>query len=147
MIMTNDIWNAWSKVVDQDQPDGRDFTKTNPNNDNVSDTDSQHTAPHRVLRRGLKRKSPEEQNSLERSSKRRKGGNDSTWLDDEMLSELNQQTFSHAARGTDRKKQSVLDWLGGISDTEADTGAEENPLEHGDTLAATMADNTLAEHS
>ena len=146
MIMINDIWNAWSKVVDQGQPDGRAFIKTNPSNVNISDTDSQHTARHRMLRRRLKRKSPEEQNSPERNSKRQKGGSNSPWLDDETLSELNQQTFLPAGT-TDRKKQSVLDWLGGISDTDGDIGAEENPLEHGDTLDASMADSTLAEHS
>ena len=44
-----------------------------------------------------------------------------------------------------RKRRSVLDWLGGISNTEV--GAEENTLGHDDTSDMTMANGTLAEHS
>lgn len=145
MIMINDIWNSWSKVVDQDQPDGRAFLQTKPSNGNISDSDSQHTARHRVLRRRLKRKSPETQSSPpRRNSKRQKGVNNNAWLDDETLREFNQQRFSRA-EGMNRKRQSVLAWLGGISNTEV--RAEENTLGHDDTSDVTMANGTLAEHS
>ena len=63
MTMINEIWNAWSKVVDQDQPDGRAFVQTKPSNHNISDSDSQHTTRHRE-RKGL-----EEQSSPRRNSK------------------------------------------------------------------------------
>jgi hypothetical protein len=143
--MINDIWNAWSKVVDQDQPDGRAFVQTKPSNGNISDSDSQHTARHRVLRRRLKRKGPEGQTSPpRRNSKRQKGVNNSAWLDDETLRELNQEAFSRA-EGINRKRQSVLAWLGGVSNTEI--GAEENTLGHDDSSDVTMANGTLAEHS
>ena len=145
MTMINEIWNAWSKVVDQDQPDRRAFVQTKPSNHNISDSDSQHTTRHRMLRKRLKRKGLEEQSSPpRRNSKRQKGVNNSAWLDDEILRELNQQASSHA-EGMVRKRRSVLDWLGGISNTEV--GAEENTLGHDDTSDMTMANGTLAEHS
>ena len=113
------IWLAWSRRV-SDRPEGQAFLNNLPNSDpDLADDDSVHTNNHRVLRSGAKRNFPEQQGShtpAQKSSKQQRLADDGAWLDEETLREFNQQTSTHVEE-MKSKKELVLEWLNGVSNT------------------------------